>query len=212
MLRRIFIVLAILILPITSQATLVDFTDRSWSIVEGSSAVTSGNVSLSSTGGLMTFNAWDNGGCLAGQAMHGLSCDGDGIGIGNDEISEQGNTAVAQSITVSFGSAVNVNNIYLLDLFGYESGTSASGSFLDIGEKAVINGITYWSLGINNPGGFFSTNFSGQGMSSIVFSGYDDFFSDYAIAAIDVSTVPLPGAIFLFGTALLGFMGFRRNS
>lgn len=211
MLKRILVLLAISVLPVTSQATLVDFTDISWQSAISGSTASLGGVSLSATDGNLTFNAGDNGGCVAGKTagIHNLACAGDGIGVNNDEISE--GLRGDQSITVTFDTAVDINNIYLLDLFGNES----SGGFInyDIGEKAVINGMTYWSFGaVDNIGGFFTTNFSDNGITSILFEGYNDYFSDYALAAIDydVSVVPLPGAVFLFGTALLGFMGFNR--
>lgn len=60
-------------------------------------------------------------------------------------------------------------------------------------------------------GGFYNTDFSGQGISSIIFSGNLDGFSDYALAGIKISPVPLPGAAILFGSALLGFFGFKRR-
>ena len=152
----------------------------------------------------MTFNAWDNGGCIAGQDSHGLACDGDGIGIRNDEITELGNTSAAQTITISFDNAVNVTNLFLLDLFGSEQS----------GEVAIIDGSPYQApvgnLGI--AGGFFATGYTGLGITEIILSGNRDFFSDYAVAGIEVSPVPLPGAVFLFGSALLGFVGFRRFS
>ena len=204
MLKRFLILLSLIITPFTSQAALIDFTDASWSIVDGNSVANIGNVTLSSTGGLMSFNGWDNGGCIAGQGSHGLACDGDGIGIRNDEITELGNTRTAQTIKISFDNAVNISNLFLLDLFGNEQ----------TGEVAIIDGNPYQApvgnLGI--AGGYFATGFTGLGITEIILSGNRDFFSDYAVAGIEVSPVPLPGAVFLFGSALLGFFGFRRFS
>ena len=91
---------------------------------------------------------------------------------------------------------LNISNIFLLDLFSSEQ----------TGEIAIIDGIQYFGDNLL-PGGFYATGFTGQGISSIVFSGNFDSFSDYAIAGIEVSAVPLPGAVVLFGTALLGFFG-----
>ena len=52
-----------------------------------------------------------------------------------------------------------------------------------------------------------------QTVTEIIFSGYADSFSDYALAGIDVelSPVPVPGAAILFGSALLGFFRFKRR-
>ena len=200
MIKRALLLLTILVSPLTAQSALIDFTDASWSIVNGTNVASLGGVTLSSTGGYMTFNSGysEKQGCMS--AGSSLACAGDGIGIRNDEITESSN----QTITVEFASPTNVTNIFLLDLFGTENG----------GEKAVIDGNVINSAGTNNSllGGYFVTNYTDLGVSSIVFSGYGDWFSDYALAAIEVSPVPIPGAVFLFGSALLGFMGFKRFS
>lgn len=201
--KQILIILAFLVSPVVSQASLIDFTDASWQTAidagDGYSA-TIGNVTIASTGGKLTFNAGDNGGCVAGQPGNGLACAGDGIGIRDDEITQGG----YEKLTVSFLEPVDVTDIILLDLFGTERS----------GEIAVIDGGTYHALPGSNefPGGYFATGFSGTGIMSLVLTGYKDCFSDYALAAIEVSPVPIPGAVFLFSSALLGFMGFKRFS
>lgn len=203
MLKQFSILLVAFAFSVSAQATLIDFTDSSWqtaiNVGDGTTA-TIGNVTLQSTGGYLTFNAGDNAGCIDGQPNNNLTCDGDGIGINNDEISQSS----TQSITISFAEAVNVSNIFLLDLFGVEK----------TGEIAVIDGNAYHALIKNGGiGGFFATGYSVDGIMSIVLSGYADYFSDYALAAIDVeiSAVPVPGAAILFGSALLGFFGFKRR-
>ena len=207
----------------SANAALVDFTDSVWRDAmqaTGRHSATVGNVTLTAGGHnwwygdyLLTFNgsSSERAGCLAGQASHGLSCDGDGIGIKNDEISQSGwsYNDHDQSITISFAQAVDVTNLFVLDLFGSERS----------GEIAVINGMSFQApdgnLGI--PGGFYATGYSGTGIRSILLTGNTDWFSDYTLAGIEfelspasVSTVPLPGAFWLFSTALLGFFARKQ--
>ena len=199
MYKQISALLAALLFSASSHATLIDFTDSSWqtAINTGSSnTATIGDITLTANIGNLTFNAGDNGGCLAGQPTNGLTCDGDGIGIYNDEITEGGN----QIITVDFAQAVNISNIFLLDLFASEQ----------TGEIAIINGEQYSGDNLL-AGGFYATGFTGQGITQLIFSGNYDLFSDYAVAGIEVAAVPLPGAVVLFGTALLGFFGVNAG-
>jgi len=204
----------VLVFASAANAALIDFTDASWGAAiaagDGTSA-TLGNITLTAGGdnAHLTFNGTgDQGGCQAGQSSHGLACAGDGIGVNNDEITQSGSsfTSSDQSITISFAEAVDVNDLFVLDLFGSER----------TGEIAIIDGNPYaapvGNLGI--PGGFYATGYSELGILSVVLSGNTDWFSDYALAAIDVevSPVPLPGAMLLFGSALLGMFGFKRFS
>jgi len=208
MFKKISIILATLAFSVSAQANLIDFTGADWeqAIIDGGGTTASiGNVTLTANTGSLTFNRNDSGGCKAGQPTNGLSCDGDGIGINNDEITQGG----SQNITISFQQAVNITDILLLDLFSNESGRDVNGD-PTVGEIAIIDGIEYFGPNLL-PGGFYETGFSGQAITSIVFSGNLDSFSDYAVAGIKISPVPLPGAAILFGSALLGFFGFKRR-
>ncbi len=93
------------------------------------------NIILTASTGKLTLNAGNNGGCIDGQPANGLTCDGDGIGINSDEITQ----GVAQQITRSFAEAVDISNILLLDLFTKESGEELDGT-IRTGEIALING------------------------------------------------------------------------
>lgn len=202
MFSRMSIFLATFTFSMVAQATLIDFTDQSWkdAIGSGKTSATVGNVTLTSTSGYLNFNgnSSERTGCQAGQPDNGLACLGDGIGISDDEITQR----TSESITISFANSVNVDNIFLLDLFGTE-GT---------GETAVIDGNLYHNALDNAAmGGFFATGYTAEGITSILLTGYKDCFSDYALASIEVSAVPLPGAAILFGSALLGFFGFKRR-
>jgi len=211
MFKRISILLAVFAFSMSAHATLIDFTDQSWKdAITGTDtfSATVGNVTVASTGRdyrYLTFNANDNGGCLNGPASSILECKGDGIGIRNDEITQGG----YQEITVSFQEAVNITNIYLLDLFFSDNGNTGNNEIALIdsnNNQSYIFTATEWVTG-----GFYATGFTGQNISSIIFSANNDGFSDYAIAGIDISPVPIPGAAILFGSALLGFFGFKRR-
>ncbi len=183
---------------ISANALLIDFTDKDWATNNPAITVTASPTTL-------TFNAGDRGGCVNGQGTHGLTCDGDGLGVSGvdrDEITQSG-SGTFQSITIEFDSVVNVNNVYLLDLFAKERN----------GEIAVIGGTKIHATddGSFNVGGYWDTGFSAQGITSLTFTGNYDTFSDYAIAGIDVSPVPLPGSLVLLGSALMGFGFYRRK-
>ena len=210
MFKRTFALFATFILSLSAHATFIDFTHDDWSSVAGNTSFTMnilnvGNVTLSASDNMTFNNTGDQNTCLASTGDF-LKCDGDGIGIGNDEITELLNTGSnPQNITISFDDGpVNIDNIYLLDLF-IESGGA---------EVAVIssNGITQNYISQSSaPGGFYDTGFYGTNIASIILSGNKDDFSDYALAGIEVSPVPIPGAAILFGSALLGFFGFKRR-
>ena len=207
MLPRLFFLIAALSSSMSVQATLIDFTHISWDTAintGGGTTATIGNVTLTSSRRNLTFNGSESeqSGCAAGKVKHGLKCDGDGIGIKDDEITH-GRHGRYEKLTISFVEPVNINNLLLLDLFGNERRR---------GERAIINGSSYQALPDNDgfPGGFYATGFSAQGITSIMLTAGKDRFSDYALAAIDVSPVPLPGAFVLFASALLGLFGFRR--
>jgi len=214
---RTFVIGVILLAPVAvAHAVMVDFTDNVWSGVSGTNNHSIGTaITLNSVGGNMTFNSSDGApGCgnsseLNIKSTTGLDCTGDGIGIDDDEISQGGN----QSLTVTFDDGpVNIHAIHLLDLFATE----------DTGEKAVIEWATgpyeaHATPGPFNEGGYSEITFplkGGLGMlgiNSFTLTGLDDGFSDYALARIEFSAVPIPSAFWMFGTALVGFVAMSRR-
>jgi hypothetical protein len=217
---RTFVTGALLLAPFSAvHAVTVDFTGDAWSGVNGTNNHSIGTgITLSSVGGSMTFNSSDGAaGCgnankLTIIATTGLECTGDGIGIGNDEITQGGN----QSLTVTFDDGpVNIHAIHFLDLFARES----------TGEKAVIQWATgpyeahatpapfneggYWE--INKGPSAYDGGLAMAGITSFTLTGFDDGFSDYALARIEFSAVPIPSAFWMFGTALIGFVAMSRR-
>ena len=136
MFSRMSILLATFTFSMVAQATLIDFTDQSWkdAIGSGQTSATVGNVTLTSTSGYLNFNgsSSERTGCQAGQPDNGLACLGDGIGISDDEITQR----TSESITISFANSVNVDNIFLLDLFGTEGTGETAGMDQDRGPQA----------------------------------------------------------------------------
>ena len=201
-----------------SQAApvLVDFTDAAkWSSAQGQGSFTASygdlDVTASTSWGKLTFNANDKAGCVSGanQDIHDLECDGDGLGINNDEITQSSVTknGIGQAITIMFSKAVSLHDIELLDLFN-------NSSEHEVALIRLNNGIFNTHVSSNLTGGYHRTFETGPNITMVVLKAADDNHSDYALARMSLTiasirnfeeSVPTPPAFLLMvpGIAML---------
>lgn len=98
-----------------TQAAVVDLTDGSWSRHDNSTSATqtfgANHVTLSAGGThRLRFTGYDGG---RDAACGSLACANDGVGINDDEV-----TFGSERLTARFSSAVTLNRVHFLDLFG----------------------------------------------------------------------------------------------
>jgi hypothetical protein len=212
---------AIFLLASRAQAVplFVDFTSASnWGSAEGQTSHTStyGSVDVTLSvlsGSALSFNA----GTAAASTAHTnhLALDGDGIGIGNDEI------GAGEQLKVTFSSPVTVLSLELLDLFPNEGTGGASEQFLaDFGAAGTLSGS---ALGVDPSGYYANLGLNFAGVSSFSLSSLGGSWSDFALAGIWVDdgllsvfnavSVIEPGILLLLGTGLfiIGASGLRRR-
>jgi hypothetical protein len=158
----------------------------------------------------ITFNSPQDGSPDTCTAAGVLACDGDGLGVvaPDDEISQI--SGGSESITVTFGRALTIDQIFLLDLFTSADGTSSEqGTVTYDGGSATF---TAWSTElVGSSSGYLAYVFAGGPITT----SYLTFTSggpndqqgnnDYSLAAI--SAVPLPPALLMLLSGLLG-LGF----
>jgi hypothetical protein len=128
----------------------------------------------------------------------------------------------------------NLNTEYEFEYMGKEAGDTntfafASGSYSSfdtssslIGDDIVVGAadLVSWVFDGNNsnPATNPSPNIFMAALGNYVWLGFDDRegghvdYDDLVVRVSAVSTVPVPAAIWLFGTALIGFVGFSRRT
>jgi hypothetical protein len=159
-------------------------------------------------------------GCQSNGGVLACSSDGVGIDIGDpkidsDEINGIDNPAMNQILTITFDQVVKVSGFYFLDMYVNPKNSSHREQATIIADGVFVSTVS----GNENPGegGYAELLINPIYTKTLEFSAsflsqfWDDGDNDYALAAVDVSPVPLPPAIWLFGTAIAGLLGMRRT-
>jgi hypothetical protein len=199
-----------------AHAGLIDFTNSSiWGGAAGQASFTSltlfdgVQVTVEAFNGLLTFNSGDvNAGCAG---TTGLACQGDGLGITDDEV-----TSGTEWLRVSFSSPVAISGLAFLDLFGYpnQSGDVAA----EIARWYVYNpaqSLSQSATGTDTTTtlGYLPivTNYSN--VTQLRFYATEPTNSDFALASINVSrtAVPEPATLFLSGIGFVALATFRSR-
>lgn len=197
----------------------LDFTDSiTLGNLSGSGSSYSGSIdgigfSLTSVNGEINFTeGYDGDNPSTWCQPAGLACVKDGIGISNDEVTGEN----AQTLSLVFDVPVYIHSLEFLDL--YDNRHNGKGR-----EQATVNidGTLFLVNADGTPGDGGYAMLDLQSLASpvqaIVFSANslealrDDNTNDYAFAAASVSAVPIPGAAWLFGAALLGLTGLGKR-
>jgi len=201
-----------------AQAALIefDFTDfEMFGDLNGQTSfgpITIAGFQISfSASGRMTTNARDRGGCVAGKgSTHDLTCDGDGLGIGNDEITFNRDRL---TVILDWAGSYRITAIEFLDLFRPEGGQSEfaqyeinGGGLNSVVSQSLTGGYVY------EPNGSILS-----GSARIDFLTTLNRRSDFALARIFVETedrnlVPEPPilGLLLSGFVLVGLFFWRR--
>lgn len=158
----------------------------------------------------------------------GLAYDGDGVGIDNDEIS--GGTRPLETLTLSFSDKVKIKAVHFLDLFfstpDMPPGNGDRHEAVDVID--TVTGTVLWTFvadqlllntagdsdnGGNAIGGYKygAVDFIGKSLTFRAAGSRDDTTRDFALAAVNVSPVPVPAAGFLLLTAIGGLAAARRR-
>jgi hypothetical protein len=221
---------ATLLVSVSANATLIDFTDRAkWEADGMPSSVMYGDLEVTvtafdSNGDATNFNAFQNfdgqTSCnLPGVGM--LACVSDGLGIGDDEITFGDNSMyLVERIRVTFSRAVNLSAVVFLDLFAQGS---SSDNPTEVAQSVSNSGSNVWDgTAVDTAGFFIAEADNGRKAGQRLFTGVTkiDFFADtdgidspantdFALAAL-VIDVPAPSALLLMIAAIAGLQIRRK--
>ncbi len=203
---------------VSSAAPVVgffDFTDVSeWGALDGitSTVIPLNGLMFDAVGGSMTVNA----GAIVDSTLSPCvgadpyACTGAGIGIQNAEIDGE-----TETLTISGFGGVTINLISFLDL--YDENPAEIASFYINGNSTDITSVV--ATAIKDPvfsNGFFEwTGSPLMNVHSITFLADCDNYgplctaNEFSLAAINA--VPVPAAVWLFGSGLIGLVGIARR-
>lgn len=172
----------------TAMALSIDFTASTWNGAQGQTSYTVGNVNVSATGGAITVNY------IGGPS--GDNSGNDGLGIGDDEITQGG----TELLTISFADPVTLTSIYLTDLFRNEGGVGnhEMGWYsIDGGGPTSFTAAPLLQAGLNGELNINSLNL--QNVHNITFGANKDWYSDYSVKGLTYTAVPEPSTLLLLG-------------
>lgn len=213
-----FALLAALGLAAPAGAATIDFTDRSvWSDASSTQTLVGGVIaSISALNGSIDFSQnYDGSSCPTA-----ISCVSDGAGVSGDEVTDFAITG--QTFIVSFSRAVRVAGLGFLDLFAdmpsFDSQPdpmASEGAIVDLGGGDVrrFAGSEPYAPGGS---GWLWASLDVSPVTQLRFTadvGNDGVGSgDYAVAAIDVASAPLPAAGLMLAAALGGAAAWGRRA
>lgn len=215
---------------VPAEAALIDFTDGGWTLSNPRDigGVTVTLEAYDTTNSLVGFTETPFDGEAAQCGPLGLTCESDGIGIFDDEVSfGEGKKEDVERLLVRFSRPVDIVSVILLDLFAQGSPTddpSELAQFQVNGDGGAGGGFT--GTATDRTGFFVGTAANADPISDPnAFIGvqqielFTDTFrlgdpenanSDFALAAINTTSVPEPGILGLIGAGLLG-LGFAAR-
>lgn len=194
---------------ISASAAVVDFTDTSIFTTSTPASATGsvGGFNFTVTGSSpdLTYNTTTGPG-----AVGGLAGETDGIGIGDDEIDG------TEYVTVVFDRRVRLVGVSFLDLFRSASDAEQASLYAGVPPTPLNFVSSFAATETYAPGGagYGSFAVSAKGTTFTFDSGAGNDaqgVGDFALASLEVVPVPVPAALVLLGTSLLGFRVLHRR-
>ncbi len=196
--------------PVTGFFDFTDFSE--WAALNGQTSATVNGLTFDATGGNITVNENPGGDPdinLTPCSDKGYACTGDGLGINSSELDEI--EGKVEKLTISGFGGAEINLISFLDLFD-ENPAEIASFYINGNSMDITSVIASASPGSN---GFFELEVSLMGVNSITFLADCNAFSpscvdnEFSLAAINA--VPVPAAVWLFGSGLIGLVGIARR-